>query len=149
MLTLNEIAGEQQWTFRSRLEDADDDRLHHLLRDAPGLRRLLPPLVSLDEGRQLIEGLLADRMRSRIEDERREKRRLARIAKAKLAKAKSAAAQPIARGAVNTPAVNTPAVNTPIVAPDATSEDARSIGPDQKARSIRWADMLYTFFGGK
>lgn len=138
MLTMNEIAGEQQWTFRSRLEDADDDRLHHLLRDTPGLRRLLPPLVSLDEGRQLIEGLLADRTRRRIEEERREKRRLARIAKAKIAKAKLAAAQQTESSAITSPAV------VPVHMPDGIKAEA-----DQKTRSARWADMLYTFFGGK
>lgn len=134
MLTMNEIEGEQQWTFRFRLEDAEDDYLHQLLEDARSLRRLLPPLLSLDDAHQVIHGLLTDRHRRRVEAERRERRRLARIAKAKLAAEKKAAS----------PTDQAIAAQPSATAPDSAHEQQSA----QQMRHARWTDMLYTFFGG-
>ncbi len=151
MLTMNEIVGEQQWTFRFRLEDAEDDYLHQLLEDGRSLRRLLPPMVSLDEAHSVIRGLLSDRRRRKVEAERRERRRLARIAKAQAkAQAKADAERQAAlpagdavEGVSSAPGGEMQSL-TPSSSPSDHDDEAA-----QASRQLRWTDMLYNFFGGK
>ena len=140
MLTMDEILGEQHWILRSDLEDADDDRLHRLLDDGPGLRRLLPSLICIDEAKGVIEEILNDRARKRVEAEAKEADRLARLEKARLAKA---AKPKVPRKKAAPKGVD--ADPTPPIAP---IEPPLSHDPPQ-GRSVRWADMLYNFFGGK